>query len=64
MIIVALCFAGSVCGAAPSEKARELDKLLKHLGYDDSLPRMLSSLTRTYQKTYAQMNLPSEVWEE
>ena len=62
--ILILSLACGLCAAEPTEKARELDKLLGHLGYDDSLPRMLSSLTRTYQKAYGQMNLPAEVWEE
>ena len=45
-------------------KARQVDKLLPHLGYDDSLPRMLASITRTLQKTYAPLNLPPAVWDE
>lgn len=63
-VILAILFSSAASAAESSEKSKELDKLLKHLGYDDSLPRMLSSLSRIYRTTYAHLNLPSEVWDE
>ena len=47
-----------------AEKQREVTKLLTHLGYDDSLPRMLASIHRTMRATYAGLNLSPEIWDE
>ncbi|MDF9826624.1 hypothetical protein M2447_000706 [Ereboglobus sp. PH5-10] len=65
LAIIMLSLACGLCKAGTtSDKARELNKLLDHLGYGESFSRLSASVVRIQRHAYAQANLPSEVWDD